>query len=203
MSHYKKSLSDGRSCCDHFVKYNLSQHPMAPSLQKDVGSGEKQSLKCMVPEARLWKTIQSSDVENCKWRIPFSLMPRQNGNLLLSGIYSIMQCVQLITRHIVLFLFWWELHKIGFIRIHVFVGHETGAALQTQVHLLGERYVLCILVFQTASQRSRHISSWWNLVDLAKKKKKAPKIAADAAKRPEEMSAPVTKVMWSSTCQCR
>ena len=28
---------------------------MAPSFQKYGGSGEKQSLKCMVPEASLWK----------------------------------------------------------------------------------------------------------------------------------------------------
>lgn len=92
ISHYKKSMWDGRPCCVHFGKYDLSQYPMAPSLQNYGGSTEKQSLKCMVPEASLWKIFQSSDVENCKWQIPFSLMPRQDENLLLSGVYSIMQC---------------------------------------------------------------------------------------------------------------
>lgn len=113
---------DGRPYYDHFEKYNLSQNPMAPSPSKYVDSGEKQSLQCRVPEVSLWKIFHSSDVENWKWRIPFSLMPSQSGNSLLSGIYSIIQRLQLITRHLALFPFWWELHKIGFIGIRVFVG---------------------------------------------------------------------------------
>lgn len=61
-----------------------------------------------------------------------------------------MQRVQLITHHLVLFPCGWELHKIGFIGIRVFVGHKTTAVLQTQARLLEELGALHIPVFQIA-----------------------------------------------------
>lgn len=40
-----------------------------------------------------WKFFQSSNMKSCKWRIQFSMMPKQNGNVLSAGIYSIKQHV--------------------------------------------------------------------------------------------------------------
>lgn len=53
--------------------------------------------------------LQSPDVQNGKQGIQFSLMPENRGSFVLLKIYSVIQCIQVC---ILLFILWWDLHKI-------------------------------------------------------------------------------------------